>query len=339
MQQSSKEYWMKRAKEDAKRNLENEEAGISKLNSAFKNAESKITLAIEKFYSKYATDGKISIQEARKRLAPGELATMRKQFLELSKTASTTEEKAYLKQLSGRIYISRQEALLAEIRHHVTELASQTDTTVNDHLQNVFSDEYLHQQFNIETFFNQGFSFEKLSDAQLYSIAHTNWSVDNFSQAIWYDRDKLVHTIEMLVPQRFIVGTSSQELAKTLAKTMNTSYNNAIRIVRTEGTYMATKADMQAYESAGIEEYEYVATLDDRTSEVCRDLDGMIFKVAQKQSGVNAPPMHPNCRSTTVPNVDTSDLVEERLAKDENGKYIYVPKQTYRQWEETRKAS
>ena len=42
---------------------------------------------------------------------------------------------------------------------------------------------------------------------------------------------------------------------------------------------------------------QYVATLDTRTTDICADLDGQIFKVDEGPR----PPQHINCRSTTVP--------------------------------------
>ena len=43
--------------------------------------------------------------------------------------------------------------------------------------------------------------------------------------------------------------------------------------------------------------YRWVSTLDGRTSEVCRSLDGKQFDIGKGP----IPPAHPNCRSTTVP--------------------------------------
>ncbi len=43
-----------------------------------------------------------------------------------------------------------------------------------------------------------------------------------------------------------------------------------------------------------------MATLDSRTSLACRELDGKDFAVAEARAGVNYPPMHPRCRSTTI---------------------------------------
>ena len=51
-------------------------------------------------------------------------------------------------------------------------------------------------------------------------------------------------------------------------------------------------------------QYQYVATLDARTSSICQRLDGQMFKYDQGP----VPPQHFNCRSTTVPIIDDDDL-------------------------------
>ena len=50
--------------------------------------------------------------------------------------------------------------------------------------------------------------------------------------------------------------------------------------------------------------YQYVATLDARTSSICQRLDGQLFRYDQGP----VPPQHFNCRSTTVPIIDDEDL-------------------------------
>ena len=66
-----------------------------------------------------------------------------------------------------------------------------------------------------------------------------------------------------------------------------------------------------------IDGYQYVATLDSRTSLICSRLDGKVFRLDSK-TGVR-PPQHFNCRSTTVPIVksyeDIRDTNSPRISK------------------------
>ncbi|MDF0230570.1 polymorphic toxin type 50 domain-containing protein, partial [Staphylococcus pseudintermedius] len=65
-------------------------------------------------------------------------------------------------------------------------------------------------------------------------------------------------------------------------------------------------------------EYEFVAKRDEKTSKICRHYDKKVFKVKDMVPGVNAPPMHPHCRSTTVPHVGNW---RDKFFKDRQGKY------------------
>nr|WP_225973858.1 minor capsid protein [Staphylococcus epidermidis] len=65
-------------------------------------------------------------------------------------------------------------------------------------------------------------------------------------------------------------------------------------------------------------EYKYVAKKDKKTSKICHSLNGKVFKVKDMIPGVNAPPMHPWCRSTTVPHVGNW---RDKFFKEREGKY------------------
>ena len=83
--------------------------------------------------------------------------------------------------------------------------------------------------------------------------------------------------------------------------------NNQIRtIVRTSVNQVQTMANQAVYSANQdiTKKYEYVATLDARTSAICGSLDGKTFKYGEGPM----PPQHFNCRSTTVPIIDDEDL-------------------------------
>jgi hypothetical protein len=78
-----------------------------------------------------------------------------------------------------------------------------------------------------------------------------------------------------------------------------------------------------------------VATLDSRTSEICQEMDGKTFRMSEWEVGVNAPPFHVNCRTTTIPYFDDEfSNTGKRAARGEDGKTYYVPADTtYKEWE------
>lgn len=54
----------------------------------------------------------------------------------------------------------------------------------------------------------------------------------------------------------------------------------------------------------GIEEYEWVSVLDNRTSDICRSRSGQRYKYGDGP----LPPAHPNCRSCIVPVIETANI-------------------------------
>jgi len=107
--------------------------------------------------------------------------------------------------------------------------------------------------------------------------------------------------------------------------------NHQIRtIVRTSVNQVQNQASQAVYaaNSKVAPEYQYVATLDSRTSAVCRDLDGKTFAYNRGPT----PPQHFNCRSTTVPVVDFDKLQKQypTLEKPPVGKAVTRPSATGR---------
>ena len=82
--------------------------------------------------------------------------------------------------------------------------------------------------------------------------------------------------------------------------------NQVMALVRTSINQVANTASQQVYEANQdiTPRYRYVATLDTRTSSICRALDGREFEYGKGP----LPPQHFNCRSTTVPVIDYKAL-------------------------------
>lgn len=85
---------------------------------------------------------------------------------------------------------------------------------------------------------------------------------------------------------------------------LQVSTRNAQALVRTSVTQVSNQASFATYAGNDdlTQEYEYVATLDVRTTEICMGLDGQTFRYDDKAAP--RPPQHWGCRSTIVPVID-----------------------------------
>lgn len=134
--------------------------------------------------------------------------------------------------------------------------------------------------------------------------------------------------------QSIIRGESPQKAISLLSKKMKTSRYNAGRLIMTESSAIYSASQKDCYKELDVEKYEFVATLDSSTSEICRDMDGKVFDMSDYKVGLTAPPLHCFCRSVTVPYLPDED--GQRIARGEDGKNYYVPaNMTYREWEKS----
>jgi len=85
--------------------------------------------------------------------------------------------------------------------------------------------------------------------------------------------------------------------------------NQVAALVRTSINQVANMASQQVYQANQdvTKKYRYIATLDTKTSPICRALDGQEFDYGKGPT----PPQHFNCRSTTVPIIDYAGLKEQ----------------------------
>ena len=119
-----------------------------------------------------------------------------------------------------------------------------------------------------------------------------NWSGLSFSERIWEHRRKLAFTIKSELNKGLIRGDSLQDISKIMSDKFDTSFSNAIRLVRTESCWVMNEATVNNYKENGIKEYEIMAFLDNKTSKICKSMDGEVVNVEEAIAGKNLPPFH-----------------------------------------------
>ena len=174
-------------------------------------------------------------------------------------------------------------------------------------------------------------------ERKLENILRTPWASDgkNFSQRIWKDRTQLVNNLQKHLSESVIRGDSDTDMIQALSKDEKKAEFNTRRLVETESAFFDSESERQCCEDFGIEKYRFLAVLDMKTSDICQELDNKVFLEKERQVGVNAPPMHPFCRSTTAPVVDEDFLTSRRAKNPKTGEYDEIPSEmNYKQWKE-----
>jgi len=105
---------------------------------------------------------------------------------------------------------------------------------------------------------------------------------------------------------RFGQPGSARQIAQAGGEVTAVANHQVMALMRTSINQVANSASQQTYEANQdiTKKYRYTATLDTKTSAICRSLDGQEFEYGKGP----VPPQHFNCRSTTVPIVDYEAL-------------------------------
>jgi SPP1 gp7 family putative phage head morphogenesis protein len=153
--------------------------------------------------------------------------------------------------------------------------------------------------------------------------------------------------IEQVIRGGLASGLSEAEIvARVRNQGIKITRNQARGVVRTGITSISNQADFAVYEAndKALKGWQFVAVLDSRTTNVCAYHDGKIYDIGDDKF---RPPLHWNCRSTTIPVVksyeDLASLqgiaeLRKRNLKDLNAKQrayydgLSPAKESYDSW-------
>lgn len=338
------EYWKLRFEQLENAQNKKGTAAFSEIEKQYKEAQKQIEAQISIWYQRLAKNNGITLAEARKFLTGADLKEFKwdvKEYIKHGQENALTG--AWIKELenaSAKFHISKLEALKIQIQQSLEVMFSKQLGTVKSAMSDVLESSYYHTAYELQKGFNIGWDIAGLEQPQIEKVLSKPWAADgkNFSERIWGNKGKLISELHSELTQNIMLGSDPQKAIDSLAKKMNTSKNNAGRLIMTEEAYFSSEAQRDCFNELGVEQYEVVATLDSHTSDICRSFDGKHFPMKDFQPGVTAPPFHVYCRSTTVPYFDEDfGVVGERAARDEEtGKTYYVPADmNYREWKET----
>lgn len=229
--------------------------------------------------------------------------------------------------ISSPAYLFRMRRLQAVIDNTRKECNKLYKTELKDttaHLKRLYSDAFSHTMYDIDQGYNALHTFSLFPASRVNTLLKNKWSGENYSARIWNSTQNLADSLKEQLLVSFMTGASVAKTAAVIREQFQVSAHAARRLVRTETNYIANQAEHDAYKRLGIEEYQFIATLDTRTSKPCRELDGRVFNVEDGKPGINMPPMHPNCRSTTIM-YDADFPIKSRAARDADGNLIKVP--------------
>lgn len=333
------EYWKQRFTQlEAAQNRKGATAYLE-MEKQYKAAQNELEAQIARWYQRFADSNSISLAQAKQWLKGQDLAEFKwdvKEYIKYGKENAING--AWMQELenaSSKFHISRLEALQIQTQNSLETMFAQQMGTMKKALSDVYASGYYHTAYTVQQGFGLGWDIAGLDQAQIEKVLSKPWAVDgyNFSTRIWNSKTKLIGEVHNELSKNLLTGADPQKAIDSLAKKMGTSKSNAGRLVMTEQAYFSSAAQKDCFNDLDVEEYEIVATLDSHTSDICRSLDGKVFKMSDYKPGVTAPPFHVYCRSTTAPHFKDNFDAGGRAARGADGKTYYVPDDvTYSEW-------
>ncbi len=306
-------------------------------NKALKEIENQINI----FYGKYQSVSGLDSTTIKKQLSKEELKSFHNTLDEIIDYAKNHKmDKDYttkMKLLNMKTRISRLEELKTNIEFEVQKLGIVEKEKLAKVMESTYTNSYYNTIFETQKYIGLSTSFAVPNVKAIEKLISTPINLKNYNIAIYGDKQNLINLLNTYIPQGIILGYSPKKVAKIASKTLNTNYNSAVRLARTEYNYIMNQAVIDGYKESGINQYQILATLDARTCIECGELDLKLFEVGTEMIGINYPPFHPNCRCTTIPyfEPDEFDTATTRVAKDEYDIAYEVPTDlNYNEWVE-----
>ncbi|HET6005791.1 TPA: minor capsid protein [Streptococcus pneumoniae] len=337
----NQEYWAKRKANLIYQQMDKAEKQADQFDKVYQEAKTYLDKEINKIFDKFQRDYGLSQVEARQVLKN---MKDKKNLNELRKVLEARPNdpniQRLLADLDSPAYSFRMKRLerLSDDLDRMRESIYHSEKTGSDAFySDLMKDSYYKATFDLQQQTGLAYGFSGLPESEIKHLQSFSWVGDGstYSTDIWKNTGKLTSSIKDELLMSLMTGRDTRETAQAIAERFNVGQNDARRLVRTESAFFHNQMELLSYEEADIEKYIFVAVLDKRTSRICQEHDNQVYDRDKAVPGVNCPPMHPWCRSTTVGYDEDADYskLKRRARNPETGKVEYVPADmTYKEW-------
>lgn len=314
---NNQKYWENRAIDRINRFTADSEKVADELGKAYLMAAQQLKADISKVFKGFENAFGLSEKEAKALIAgsSGELPS--KDIIKAIESIADKDKQREMKAaVSAPAYQFRMKRLdrtaenAKKICKSLRTLETRTDTAF---LQAEMDKAYKNIIFDIQQGTGISGAFSQIPKSRIEQVLKENWSGKHYSTRIWNNTEKLADEVKQSLVESFMTGAGEREAAEAIQEKFAVGANEARRLIRTENTYVTGQAELEGYKTAQVEEYEYAALIDGRTSEICKALDGKFFKITEAKAGENYPPMHPYCRSSTMAKLPSEEELEQEF--------------------------
>ena len=336
---NNQEYWTKRKANLIYEQMDKAEKQADKFDEIYKQSKAYLDKQINKVFDKFQRDYGLSERDARHVLKN---MKDQKNLNELRKVLEARPNdpniQRLLADLDSPAYAYRMKRLerlnddLDRMRESIYRSAkSGSDAFYSD----LMKDSYYKATFDLQQQTGLAYSFSNLPETEIKRLKALKWTGEGYSDRIWENTGALASSVKDELLVSLMTGRSVRDTSQAIAERFEVGQNKARRLIRTESAFFHNQMELLSYEDAEITKYKFVAVLDRRTSEICQEHDNKVYDTDKAVPGVNYPPLHPWCRSTTIAHDEDIDYskLERRARNPKTGKVEYVPADmSYKEW-------
>lgn len=321
-------YWQKRAVQRVDQSEKISTRYMRQLRKIYANAQRQTIKELQNIYAAYyKKDEGFDMQALRSIVPRGEL----KAFLDEMKRLGL---KTRLPD-NYNARVTRLRLINEQLAAEAHKLAPQEEVVDTNAFRNVYSESYYRAGFDVaQGIGSTPVGLTGLDYQTLDRVLNARFEGKNYSSRIWNNTDILASKLKNDLAVAIANGQGIQKTARDFRQRYNTNQYYAERLIRTETNHFHNEGELEAYKQMGFEYFQFLATLDNRTSEICQEMDGKKFKVSEGIPGDNVPPLHPNCRSTIVPYFKEYEPETRFYRNPRTGKNEYTYNQSYDKWRE-----
>ena len=335
----NEEYWAKRKANLIYEQMDKAEKQADKFDDIYKQSKSYLDKQINKVFDKFQRDYGLSERDARHVLKnmkdQKDLNELRKV---LEARSNDPNIQRLLADLDSPAYAYRMKRLerLNDDLDRMRESIYHSEKSGSDAFySDLMKDSYYKATFDLQQQTGLAYSFSDLPETEIKRLQGLKWTGEAYSDRIWSNTGALASSVKDELLVSLMTGRSVRDTSQAIAERFEVGQNKARRLVRTESAFFHNQMELLSYEDAEITKYKFVAVLDRRTSHICQEHDNKVYNTDEAVPGVNYPPLHPWCRSTTIAHDDDIDYskLERRARNPETGKVEYVPADmSYKEW-------
>jgi len=327
----SSEYWKKRQSSNYEYGEKDVIYFYKELEKSFNQAKREIEMIINDFYVRYSENNKINYLEAKKLISQEEIKSLKYFINKVYKTVGIKDKEVINISLKARI--TRYEALQKQIEAVINALY-EVDYKEGgiEKLKEVYKNSYYNTLYNIDVFngFHTEFSILNIRDVE--TLIEYPFNGANYSDRIWKQKEHMISKLKENITTMLVQGKNPKTLSSDFAKLFKVKKHEAYRLLHTESSFIIEQGTLAAYKEDGVEEYQILATLDNKTSDICREQDNKVYKIDEYVTGSTAPPFHNFCRTTTVPYYGEYEGTRKARDPKTNKTYDVPANISYKQW-------